>query len=130
MPPLRDKVALVTGGSSGIGRATALRLAGLGARVAVAARNEKALAEVVAEAEAAGGRALALPTDVTDAEQCRHAVEATVARFGRLDILVCSAGVSMRAYFAGSSLEALERVMRVNFFGTLYATFHALPHVK
>jgi NAD(P)-dependent dehydrogenase (short-subunit alcohol dehydrogenase family) len=130
MHPLADKVALITGGSSGIGRATALRLAGFGARVAVAARNEKALADVVAEAEAAGGRALALPTDVTDAEQCRHAVEATVARFGRLDILVCSAGVSMRAYFAGSSLEALERVMRVNFFGTLYATFHALPHVK
>jgi NAD(P)-dependent dehydrogenase (short-subunit alcohol dehydrogenase family) len=130
MHPLSDKVVLITGGSSGIGRATALGLAGCGARVAVAARNEKALAEVAAAAEALGGRALALPTDVTEAEQCRRTVEATVARFGRLDVLLCSAGVSMRSYFAGSNLEALERVMRVNFFGTLYATYYALPHVK
>jgi NAD(P)-dependent dehydrogenase (short-subunit alcohol dehydrogenase family) len=130
MHPLCGKVVLITGGSSGIGRATALRLAGYGAQVAVAARNEKALAEVAAQAAALGTQALALPTDVTEAEQCRRAVEATVDRFGRLDILVCSAGISMRAYFAGSSLEALEQVMRVNFFGTLYATHYALAHVK
>src|SRR4029077_866583 len=63
-------------------------------------------------------------------EQVRQAVEATVARFGKLDILLSSAGLSMRAYFDGSHLEAMERVMRVNFFGTLYATHFALPHVK
>src|SRR5262249_9766373 len=130
MHPLHDKVVLVTGGSSGIGRATALHLAGHGARVVVAARKEKALAEVGAEAESRGAQALAVPTDVTDAAQCRRAVEAAVGRFGRLDVLLCSAGVSMRAYFEGSSLEAMEHVMRVNFFGTLYATYHALPHVK
>jgi NAD(P)-dependent dehydrogenase (short-subunit alcohol dehydrogenase family) len=130
MHSLRDKVALITGGSSGIGQGTALRLAGLGARVVVAARNADALADVVRKAEAAGAQALAVPTDVTDAEQVRRAVEATVDRFGRLDVLVCSAGVSMRAYFANCDLAALERVMRVNFFGTLYATHHALPHVR
>jgi NAD(P)-dependent dehydrogenase (short-subunit alcohol dehydrogenase family) len=130
MHPLRDKVVLVTGGSSGIGRATALRLAGLGARVAVAARNRAALEEVAAEAARLGGQALAVPTDVTDAGQCRRAVEDTVARFGRLDVLLCSAGVSMRAYLEGSDLAALERVVRVNFFGTLYTTYFALPHVK
>jgi NAD(P)-dependent dehydrogenase (short-subunit alcohol dehydrogenase family) len=130
MHPLHGKVVLITGGSSGIGRATALRVAGHGARVAVAARNAGALEKVVATAAGAGGEALAVPTDVTDPEQCRRAVAATVERFGRLDVLVCSAGLSMRAYFAGSDLAALERVVRVNFFGTLYATYFAVPHVK
>src|SRR5205823_472175 len=65
-----------------------------------------------------------------DSEQMRHAVEGTVAHFGKLDILICSAGLSMRAYFEPSQLEAMEKVMRVNFFGTLYATHFALPHVK
>jgi NAD(P)-dependent dehydrogenase (short-subunit alcohol dehydrogenase family) len=130
MHPLNGKVVLITGGSSGIGRATALRLAGHGARVVVAARNEQALAETVAGATAQGVRALAVPTDVTDARQCRRMVEAAVDHFGCLDVLLCSAGLSMRAYFDGSDLEALERVMRVNFFGTLYPTYYALPHVK
>ncbi len=126
----RDKVALITGGSSGIGRATALRLASYGAKVAVAARNAAALEQVAKEAAELGTEALTIPTDVTVAEQCRQAVEKTAAHFGRLDILICSAGQSMRGYFCGSDLEALERVMRVNFFGTLYTTHFALPHVK
>jgi NAD(P)-dependent dehydrogenase (short-subunit alcohol dehydrogenase family) len=127
---LFDKVALITGGSSGIGRATALRLAGYGTKIAVAARSQAALEEVAQQAAALGTDALAVPTDVTDAEQCRRAVESVVARFGRLDLLICSAGLSMRGYFAGSDLSALERVMRVNFFGTLYATHFALPYIK
>ncbi|HYT94723.1 MAG TPA: SDR family oxidoreductase [Gemmataceae bacterium] len=130
MHPLSKKVVLITGGSSGIGRATALRLAAHGARIAVAARNQEALAEVVRAAEATGAEAMALPTDVTDSAQVGRAVAATVERFGGLDVLLCSAGVSMRTYFEGSSLEAMEHVMRVNFFGTLYATHFALPHVK
>jgi NAD(P)-dependent dehydrogenase (short-subunit alcohol dehydrogenase family) len=130
MSRLRDKVVLVTGASSGIGRATALRLAGLGARVALAARNREALEEVRAAAAGRGGTALVLPTDVTEAEQCRRAVEATADHFGRLDVTLCCAGLSMRGYFEGSHLDALERVMRVNFFGTLYVTHFALPHVR
>ena len=130
MESLRNKTVLVTGASSGIGRATALRLAKYGAQIALAARNRDALELVRGEIEQAGGTALVVPTDVTDAEQVRHAVESTVARFGKLDILLASAGLSMRAYFEGSQLEAMERVMRVNFFGTLYATHFALPHVK
>src|SRR5262245_24785079 len=116
MHPLRDKVVLITGGSSGIGRATALRLAGFGARLAVAARTREALEKVADEVRGLGAEALALPTDVTDSEQCRQAVESTVERFGRLDVLICSAGLSMRTYFERSDLAALERVMRVNFF--------------
>jgi NAD(P)-dependent dehydrogenase (short-subunit alcohol dehydrogenase family) len=128
--PLCNKVVLITGGSSGIGRATALRLASLGAKVAVAARGEEALRQVAREAAGLGAEALAVPTDVTDADQCRRAVESTVDRFGRLDILICSAGLSMRGYFAGSNLEALRRVMGVNFFGTVHFTHFALPHIK
>jgi NAD(P)-dependent dehydrogenase (short-subunit alcohol dehydrogenase family) len=129
MHPLAGKVVLVTGASSGIGRATALQLAGHGARVVLAARDAAALEEVAREVEAGGGRAAAVPTDVTDREQCRRAVAAAVERFGGLDVLLCSAGVSMRAPFATSDLGVLERVVRVNFFGTLYATYFALPHV-
>jgi len=131
MRQLHDKVVvLITGGSSGIGRATALRLAGYGNRVAVAARQPDRLDEVAAAATEFGAELLTLPTDVTDSEQCRQAVEATVDHFGRLDVLICSAGISMRCHFDGARLDAMERVMRVNFFGTLYATHAALPYVK
>jgi NAD(P)-dependent dehydrogenase (short-subunit alcohol dehydrogenase family) len=130
MHTLREKVALITGGSSGIGRATALRLASHGARVVVAARNQTTLEEVVAEVKNKGGQALAVPTDVTRPDDCRRAVEATVKQFGRLDILLCSAGLSMRAYFENSDLPAMEKVVRVNFLGTLYTTYFAVPHVK
>jgi NAD(P)-dependent dehydrogenase (short-subunit alcohol dehydrogenase family) len=130
MEHFRGKSILITGASSGIGRAVALRVAGYGAQVGLAARNRDALAEVRNEVESRGGSAIVLPTDVTVAEEVRRAVEGTVAQFGKLDILLNSAGLSMRAYFDGSQLEALERVMRVNFFGTLYATHFALPHVK
>jgi short-subunit dehydrogenase len=121
---------LVTGASSGIGEATALRLAKLGCQLALAARTQETLEEVRRQCEALGVRAIAMPTDVADAEQCRRAVEQTVATFGRLDVAIACAGLSMRAYFDGSSLEAMERVMRVNFFGTLYLTHFALPHIK
>src|SRR6516225_4953978 len=102
MHPLYEKVILITGGSSGIGRATALRLAGHGARIAVAARNQAALDKLVESAGHLGANALAVCADVTQADQCRLAVEATVARFGRLDVLICSAGLSMRSSFADS----------------------------
>ncbi len=130
MESLRNKTAFITGASSGIGRASALRLAGHGAQVALSGRNREALEQVRSEIVAAGGNALIVPADVTDSEQVRRSIDDTVAHFGKLDILLASAGLSMRAYFEGSSLEALERVMRVNFFGALYATHFALPYVK
>src|SRR5262245_32116428 len=130
MKPLQTRIALVTGASSGIGRAAAVRLANLGASVALVARTVSALEEVAAEIARAGGRALVVPADVTDSEQCRRAVKRTVEHHGRLDILLCSAGVSMRARFEDSDLAAMEAVMRANFYGTLYPTHHALPHIK
>ena len=129
-PNLKNKVVRLTGASSGIGEATALRLAREGCHLVLASRNQEALEEVRKQCEGHGVRALAVPTDVAEAEQCRRAVEQTVATFGRLDVAIACAGLSMRAYFDGSDLEAMERVMRVNFFGTLYLTHFALPHVK
>jgi NAD(P)-dependent dehydrogenase (short-subunit alcohol dehydrogenase family) len=127
---LRGKVVLITGASSGIGRASALRLAGHGAQVVAAARSKEALDEVVTSVRSHGAEGLAVPTDVTDPEQCRHAVETTIAHFGHLDVLICSAGLSMRTYFEDSDLAAMERVLQVNFWGTLYCTYYAVPHVK
>jgi len=121
---------LITGGSSGIGRATALRLAALGAKIAVAARQPGPLEDVVREVETLGAEAIAVPTDVTETDQCQCAIEKTVARFDKLDVLICSAGVSMRAAFAESDLAVMERVLRVNFFGTLYPTYHAIPYLR
>src|SRR5262249_60991814 len=96
----------------------------------LAARNTAALEEVRREAQALRAEALVATNDVTDAEQCRRAVDAAVDRFGRLDVLICSAGLSMRPYFEGSNLQRLQRVMRGNFFGTLYTTYHPLPHLN
>ncbi|MBI2807571.1 MAG: SDR family oxidoreductase [Planctomycetes bacterium] len=130
MTIFQGKSVLITGASSGIGRGVALRLAGLGAQIGLVARNQDALELVRKEIAAAGGTAVVLPADVTDAEQVRASVEGMIAQFGQLDILLASAGLSLRAYFESCQLEALERVMRVNFFGALYATHFALPHVK
>jgi NAD(P)-dependent dehydrogenase (short-subunit alcohol dehydrogenase family) len=130
MDALSNKVVLITGASSGIGRATAERLALLGARVCLAARTTAVLEEVAAAVRRQGGEALVLPTDVTDEGQCRRAVAAAVGWFGRLDVLVCSAGVSMRSRFEQTDLQAVERLMQVNFFGTLYPTYHAIPHLR
>src|SRR5271154_7580661 len=91
---LKDKVALVTGASQGIGRATALALVIAGAKVAVAARSADKLSSLVAEIEAAGGEALAVPMDVADAAQVKSGIQQVLAKFGRLDILVNNAAVT------------------------------------
>jgi len=130
MHAFSDKIVLITGASSGIGRAAAVRFAGYGARVVLAARTQTALEEVAAAITAKGGQTRVVTTDVADPAQCQRAVIAAIESFGGLDILVCSAGLSLRGYFEGTRLDVLERVMRVNFFGTLYCTHFALPHVK
>ena len=126
----QQQVLLITGASSGIGAALACRLASLGAAIVLAARSAERLQSVAREVQQLGGRAAVAITDVTDPEQCRRCVQTAVETFGQLDVLVCSAGISMRGLFAQTSLDAIERVMRVNFFGTLYPTHFALPHIR
>src|SRR6202042_1248492 len=91
---LKEKVAFVTGASQGIGRATAVELAGAGAKLGVAARSADKLASLVAEIEGAGGEALAVPMDVADAAQVKAGFQQVLAKFGRLDILVNNAAIT------------------------------------
>jgi NAD(P)-dependent dehydrogenase (short-subunit alcohol dehydrogenase family) len=129
-PPLREQVVVVTGASSGIGRATAGAAAARGARVVVSARNAEALDAAVAEIDAAGGEGLAVPGDASsevDAESlCARAVE----RFGRIDTFVASVMVTVYAETEQLELAELQRVLDVNFLGRVRTFQAALPHLK
>jgi len=126
---LDGTVALVTGASSGIGEATARELAARGAAVAVAARRADRLKVLAEDITAAGGRALAIEADMTDKEQARHAVERTVAEWGRLDILVNNAGIARLGSLADGKVEDWEQMVTLNVLGQLYCTRAALPHL-
>src|ERR687883_1332128 len=128
--PLSEQVVVVTGASSGLGRAIA-RLAGEhGAKVVVTARNGAALDNCVAEIEAAGSEALAVPGDVTVEDDVARAVEEAVDRFGRIDTYVANAIVTVYAEAHRLEPDELRRVMDVNFFGTVYGYWAALPHLR
>jgi NADP-dependent 3-hydroxy acid dehydrogenase YdfG len=126
---LAGKVALVTGASSGIGAATALELARAGATVALSARRADRLAGLVAQIEASGGKALALAGDMMVEAEAIKAVEDTVAAFGRIDILINSAGIMQAGGVEGADLAEFRRVYEINVFGTLYTCAAAVPHM-
>jgi 3-oxoacyl-[acyl-carrier protein] reductase len=123
---LRDKTALVTGASQGIGRDTALALAEAGAKVAVAARNEEKLTALVGEIEAAGGAALAVKMDVADAEQVKAGFKQVIEKFGRLDILVNNAAITRDALAIRMKPDDWEAVLRTNLTGAHLCTQQAL----
>lgn len=128
---LRGNVVVITGASKGIGAELARQLAGEGARLVLAARDGAALEEVAAASRRAGAEVLVVPTDVTREADCRALVDATVARFGRLDTLVNNAGATMWARVDEiRDLGMLDRIMQVNYLGAAYCTAHALPHLK
>ena len=114
---LKDKVALVTGASQGIGRATSLFLAQAGAKIAAAARNAEKLSSLVVEIESAGGEALAVPMDVADAAQVKQAFQQLLAKFGRLDILVNNAAITRDTLALRMKLEDWDAVLRTNLTG-------------
>jgi NADP-dependent 3-hydroxy acid dehydrogenase YdfG len=126
---LEHTAALVTGASSGIGAATAKALAAQGAAVALLARRADRLAELKNEIESAGGTALVVPADVTDAEQVAAAVQRTVEELGRLDTLVNNAGLMQSGPAAEAPLRDWDDMVAVNVQGVLYATRAALPHL-
>ncbi|WP_407685478.1 SDR family NAD(P)-dependent oxidoreductase [Mycobacterium sp. HUMS_1102779] len=128
-PALAGTAALVTGASSGIGAATAKALAGRGAAVALVARRGDRLAELKSEIESAGGTALVVPADVTDADQVADAVRRTVAELGRIDVLVNNAGTMQSGPAAEAPLQDWDAMVSVNVRGVLYATRAALPHL-
>ncbi|HUR95314.1 MAG TPA: SDR family oxidoreductase [Gemmatimonadales bacterium] len=129
---LQDKVALITGGDSGIGRAVAVLFAREGADVAIVYLSEDEDAEETRQAvEAEGRRALLMPGDVTSSEFCREAVESTVQHFGKLDILVNNAAFQEHAAsIEDISDEQLDRTFRTNIFGYFYMARAALPHLE
>jgi 3-oxoacyl-[acyl-carrier protein] reductase len=131
MSKLSEKVALVTGGSRGIGAAIAKRLAADGANVAITyTKGADAAASVVKEIERSGRKAIAIQADATDAKAVEAAVEKTVATFGRLDVLVNNAGTAIPKTFEETTLEEMDRVIDINVRGVFVATRAALKHMK
>jgi NADP-dependent 3-hydroxy acid dehydrogenase YdfG len=126
---LAGKIALVTGASSGIGEAAALALAAEGATVVLAARRADRLTGLVQRIQATGATALALPCDMTVEAEAIKAVDDTAAKFGRVDILINSAGIMETGGIEGVDLELYRRVFDINLFATLYACKAALPHM-
>ena len=126
---VRNRVALVTGASSGIGRATAIELARAGAKLVLSSRNEAALRIVQAEIESGGGHACCIPADVVDDAQADRLVRRALEEAGRVDIVVCSAGVYSRCPIEETTVEDFKQAMEVNFYGTLRVILGLLPHM-
>lgn len=127
---IEEQVAVVMGASSGIGRETALRLAGRGARVVAAARTESALASLVAEIRANGGTAEYLVADTTDSDQVNSVARYAVERYDRIDTWIQAAGVAMWSRFEEMRPEEWSRIIDVNLNGAAYGAMAALPHLR
>src|SRR5258707_3831323 len=131
MSKLTNKVALVTGGSRGVGGAMAKRRAADGATVAITyAKDASAASAVVKAIERAGGKAVAIQADATDVEAVKRAVEKTVETFGRLDVLVNNAGTAIPKTFEETTLEEMDRVIDINIRGVFVATHAMLKNMK
>ncbi|HRR49849.1 MAG TPA: SDR family oxidoreductase, partial [Bacteroidales bacterium] len=125
---MKDKVVIVTGASSGIGLAAVKAFASEGAKVVMAARRLDKLLEIEKQLSDIT-ETLVVKTDVSLEEDCKKLVEQTIKRFGRIDVLVNNAGISMRALFIDLDLSVIKRLMDVNFWGTVYCTKYALPYI-
>jgi dehydrogenase/reductase SDR family member 7B len=128
-PTLLDRIVIITGASSGIGRATALAFAEAGAKVVLASRNLAALEDLAQSIHAMGGEALVIPTDVAIRAQGERVVHETLARWGRIDVVVANAGVYVRGRVVDVEIADLERSMAVNFYGAIYPILAAVPHM-
>ena len=126
---MKDKVVLITGGTSGIGKACAFAFGKAGAKVAVSGRNQQNLDQTSQELSAAGIANVAINADVSIEADCQRMVQETVDRFGKLDVLINNAGISMRALFQDLDLDVIRKVMDINFWGTVYTTKFALPYI-
>ncbi len=126
---MKDKVVIITGASSGIGKALALEYATRGAHVVMAARNEERLHQAAEEVSASGVKVLAVVTDVSAEADCKNLINKSIEEFGGIDVLINNAGISMRALFADTDLDVIRQLMGINFWGMVYCTKYALPHL-
>lgn len=124
---MQKKVVVITGASSGIGKALAEKYAEEGWNVVIAARREDRLAELTNKL--GNENVLAVKTDVTQEAECRNLIEKAVEKFGQIDVLINNAGISMRALFHKTEMHVMQRLMDVNFWGTVYCTKFALQHL-
>lgn len=126
----KGKVVVITGASSGIGEALAKEFVSRGANVVMGARSEDKLKKLAETIDFIGTSTAYLATDVSVEKDCRALIDFAVSRFGGIDILVCNAGISMRALFDDVDLSVLHRLMDVNFWGTVYCAKFALPYLQ
>jgi dehydrogenase/reductase SDR family protein 7B len=126
---MKDKVIVITGASTGIGFSCANAFGLAGAKVVLAARNPEALSKALFSLTDKGIDCIAIPTDVSQEEDCKNLIAKAFERYGKIDVLINNAGLSMRALFEDVDLSVLKRLMDVNFWGTVYCTKYALPHL-
>jgi dehydrogenase/reductase SDR family protein 7B len=126
---MKNKIVIITGASSGIGEACAIEFANRGANIVITARNLDKLNAVAAKIKKIGVEVLVVKCDVSIQSECENMVKEAVSKFGRIDTLINNAGISMRAVFNVMDVDVLERVMNINFYGTVYCTKYALPYI-
>lgn len=126
---MKDKVVVITGGSSGIGEALARKFAYEGSKVVIGARNSDALRNITDEIKMKGGDITWLQTDVSKEADCKKLILKAIDTYGHIDILINNAGVSMRALFNSLELKVIKHLMDVNFWGAIYCTKYALPYI-
>ena len=126
---MKNKLVIVTGASSGIGKACAIEFAQKGANVVLVARSQSKLEELAVQISSYGVQVLSVVADVSREEDCKKMVEKALLKFGKIDVLVNNAGISMRASFSDIDVSVLKKVMDVNFWGTVYCTRYALASI-
>lgn len=126
---MKDKVVIITGGTSGIGKALAFSFGEKGSNVVITGRNQEALDETIRQLKQKGVNALGIRADVTLPEDNRLMAEEAIKTFGRIDVLINNAGISMRALFEEVDPEVIKKVMDINFYGAVYATRYCLPEI-
>ena len=130
MSDLKNKVVIITGASSGIGRACAIEFAKAGCKVIITGRNANTLAETAIEIKKIQhAEVLEVVSDVSDEADCKKIIDETILCFGKIDVLINNAGISMRALFNNLDLSVIKKLMDTNFWGTVYCTKYALPEI-
>jgi len=126
---MKNEVIIITGASSGIGKALAFALAKKGNKLVLAGRNKEKLNAVLQKMNEVNISAISIVTDVCKKEDCKNLIHKCITEFGRIDVLINNAGISMRALFNESDLEVIDKVMNTNFWGTVFCTKYALPYL-